>query len=175
MPRLPRRIVPAAGERWFHPHDLTFRHLLEQLLESLVHFDGRLLRTVRVLVAQPGRLTVDFLRGCRRPYVAPFHLFLVANLVFLVIQVFSGLNPVIALVLLDLNALGISLNTTVLDWIATLLEGALCVVYLAKSAGAFYQTAALRAWMAAGLLTVTTMHILYGYRLILFLVTFWTT
>jgi hypothetical protein len=61
---LPRRIVPAAGERWFHPHDLTFRHLLEQLLESLVHFDGRLLRTVRVLVAQPGRLTVDFLRGC---------------------------------------------------------------------------------------------------------------
>jgi hypothetical protein len=66
------------------------KHLFEQLLESLIHFDGRLFRTTWVLVTEPGRLTVAYLAGSRRPYVSPFHIFLVANLIFFFAQVFSG-------------------------------------------------------------------------------------
>jgi hypothetical protein len=82
---------PACGERRRSEHDLTLRHLFEQLLESLIHFDGRLFRTTKVLVTQPGRLTTAYLAGSRRPYVSPFHIFLVANVVFFIVQVFSGL------------------------------------------------------------------------------------
>ena len=45
-----------------------------------------------MLVAEPGRLTTAFLTGCRRPYVSPFHIFLVANIVFFLVQVLSGLE-----------------------------------------------------------------------------------
>lgn len=83
---------PACGERRHSDHDLTLRHLLEQVLEGLIHFDSRLLRTARTLVAEPGRLTVAFLTGRRRPYVSPFHIFLVANLIFFLIQVLSRLE-----------------------------------------------------------------------------------
>jgi hypothetical protein len=80
------------GERRIGEHDLTLRHLFEQLLESLIHFDGRLFRTTRVLIIEPGRLTKAYLTGCRRPYVSPFHIFLVANVVFFLAQVVSGLE-----------------------------------------------------------------------------------
>lgn len=83
---------PACGERRWNEHELTFRHLLEQLLESLIHFDGRLVRTARVLVTAPGKLTAAYLTGCHRPYVAPFHIFLVANIIFFLVQLLSGLE-----------------------------------------------------------------------------------
>jgi hypothetical protein len=66
--------------------------LFEQLLESLIHFDGRLFRTVRVLITKPGQLTTAYLTGNRRPYVSPFHIFLVANVVFFLVQLLSGLE-----------------------------------------------------------------------------------
>ena len=83
---------PACGERHWRESDLTFRHLFEQLLESLIHFDGRLARTARTLVAAPGRLTRAYLTGARRPYVAPVSLFLAANLVFFLVQTISGFS-----------------------------------------------------------------------------------
>ncbi len=83
---------PACGERHWRESDLRFRHLLEQLLESLIHFDGRLARTARTLVAAPGRLTQAYVTGARQPYVGPVSLFLAANLVFFLVQTFSGLS-----------------------------------------------------------------------------------
>ncbi len=81
---------PACGERRWSERDLTFRHLFEQLLEGMIHFDSRLLRTALTLVAAPGRLTTAYLEGCHRQYVAPFNLFLVANVVSFLVQALSG-------------------------------------------------------------------------------------
>lgn len=263
---------PACGERRRSEHDLTLRHLLEQLLESFIHFDSRLFRTVRELVAEPGRLTAAFLAGRRRPYVSPFHIFLVANVVFFLVQLLSGLEvltvplaselqnqiysgwaqrlvthhlagtgmaagsyapifehaeaiyaksliilmlplfaiaagllfadrrmvaaahlvfathfyaflmvvltllfPVFALVAAVLYLLGLPLNGVALDWVITLLEGALCLVYLARSAAVVYGAGRLRRWLSAGVLTVATLYILYAYRFILLVVTLWAT
>jgi hypothetical protein len=43
-------------------------------------------RSIRDLVGRPGTLTLAFVLGRRRPYFAPFQLFLVANIVFFVVQ-----------------------------------------------------------------------------------------
>lgn len=242
------------------------------MLESLIHFDGRLARTTRVLITEPGRLTVAYLTGCRRPYVSPFHIFLVANVIFFLVQLFSGLEvlkvplaseldqqiyrslaqrlathhlastgmsisqyapifehaeglyakslimlmlplfavaagllfadrrkvavahlvfavhfyafllvfltvlfPVFAVVTNTMHHLGLRLDLTVQDWIATTIEALLCLVYLAKSSALAYGVGPLRRWLSAGLLTVATLYILYAYRFILFVVTLWAT
>jgi hypothetical protein len=82
---------PACGEKRLKGHGLTLRHLIEESAEFLFHYDGRLLRTARALVTAPGLATHDFLRGRRRPYVSPIHIFFIANIVFLLMQTLSGL------------------------------------------------------------------------------------
>lgn len=73
---------PACGERPRGPRDLTLRGLVEQAFEAFTNIDGRLLRTFRCLVTDPGALTTAFVEGRRKPYLGPVALFLVANVVF---------------------------------------------------------------------------------------------
>ncbi len=263
---------PPCGERRWNEHDLTIRHLMGQLMESLTHLDSRLFRTLRLLVAQPGKLTLAYLRGARRPYLSPFHIFLDANLVFLLVQLLSGpslfntplaahlghqlhgslaqrlvdhhlgttgmsldqytpifnyaetifsrtlillmlppfaviaglvfvdrrrlavthlvfalhlyafmlivlcvLFPAVTVVAHLLIHFGVAVDPELLGWIVTALQVAPCVVYLAWSARAVYDVGPLRRWWSAGLLTLATLGILYGYRLTLLVFTLWAT
>lgn len=55
--------------------------LLVEAVESLLHLDGRLFRTMPALFRSPGQLTRDYLDGRRASQVAPFRMFLVILLV----------------------------------------------------------------------------------------------
>lgn len=55
--------------------------LLVEAVESLLHLDGRLFRTLPALFRRPGQLTRDYLDGKRASQVAPFRMFLVILLV----------------------------------------------------------------------------------------------
>jgi hypothetical protein len=46
----------------------------------LTTVDVRALRTARVLLRQPGAVTLAWTAGLPKPYVAPFQPFLIANL-----------------------------------------------------------------------------------------------
>ena len=81
---------PECGERALHPHDLTLRGLLKQVVQTFTSVDGPLLRSFRCLVTRPGVLTVAYLRGQRKPYTLPLQLFLVANVLFFAMQSFTG-------------------------------------------------------------------------------------
>ena len=48
--------------------------------------DGRVFRSVRDLAIRPGALTAAYMRGQRRPYFAPFQMFLVMNVLFFILQ-----------------------------------------------------------------------------------------
>jgi hypothetical protein len=72
--------------------DLTLRGLAEKVFHAFTSIDARLLRTVRVLLRQPGELTRAWVAGVRRPYVAPFQLFLIANVFFFTVQWLTGEN-----------------------------------------------------------------------------------
>jgi hypothetical protein len=63
-----------------------------ELLESFTHLDGKVFRSLRTLFAQPGELTRQYLRGARRPYMTPLQVFLVANLVFFLVQSWVAWN-----------------------------------------------------------------------------------
>ncbi|WP_280154387.1 DUF3667 domain-containing protein [Piscinibacter sp. XHJ-5] len=80
------------GEEPIPPRDLTFRALLEKVVHALTNVDARAARTIRCLLVRPGELTLSWTRGVRKPHVAPFQLFLIANVMFFALQWLTGLN-----------------------------------------------------------------------------------
>lgn len=72
----------ACGERVVRPADLRLSRFLAEALSGTFDLDSRPWRTLRTLVRRPGRLTADYVRGHRRPYLSPLQTFLLANLVF---------------------------------------------------------------------------------------------
>ncbi len=72
----------ACGEKRISTTDLDLRHYAKTLLEDFTHLDSKLLRTVRLLLLQPGELSVAYIEGRRTRYIKPFQLFLFVNLFF---------------------------------------------------------------------------------------------
>ena len=65
-------------------------HLGEELLHGVMHFDGRIWRTVPLLVLNPGRLTREWVQGKRSRYVSPLGLFLFTIFLMFFILSFGG-------------------------------------------------------------------------------------
>jgi uncharacterized protein DUF3667 len=81
---------PTCGERPHSARDLTLRGLLDQAFEAMTNIDGRMLRSLRWLVTRPGHLTVAYVEGRRKPFLAPIQLFLVANVLFFAVESMTG-------------------------------------------------------------------------------------
>lgn len=86
------RYCPVCGEHALNARDLTLRGFIDQVVEALINIDARLIRSLRCLVTRPGVLTVAYLQGQRKPYILPFPLFLVTNLVFFGVQSLTSAN-----------------------------------------------------------------------------------
>jgi len=56
--------------------------MIGELIEDLFHTDHRVWRTLKPLLFEPGRLTVEYLRGKRVTYTPPFRLYIVLSLIF---------------------------------------------------------------------------------------------
>jgi hypothetical protein len=80
------------GEEPVTPTDLTLRALAAKVLHALTSIDARAARSARMLLGQPGRLTLAWTEGIRKPFVAPFQLFLIANVLFFAMQWATGQN-----------------------------------------------------------------------------------
>jgi len=77
---------PGCGERPVGPPDFTLRGIGAQVLKAVGGVDGRLLRTLRLLLTSPGALTEAYREGRRKPLLGPFQIFLLANVVFFAAQ-----------------------------------------------------------------------------------------
>src|SRR3954465_13478213 len=56
----------------------------EHVVEAVINADGRIIRTLKLLLVKPGKATAEFMRGARMPYLAPIQCFLIMNLAFFV-------------------------------------------------------------------------------------------
>lgn len=73
-----------------HVHK-TIGAFFHDLLHGVFHFEGKIWRTVPMLVFRPGRLTREYADGRRASYVSPIALFLFCVfLMFAAIQAFGG-------------------------------------------------------------------------------------
>lgn len=80
------------GEEPLPPRDLTLPGLAEKVIHALTSIDARAARSAWALLRHPGQLTLAWTSGVRKRYVAPFQLFLIANVLFFALQWLTGEN-----------------------------------------------------------------------------------
>lgn len=79
----PGSFCAACGEKRLDPaHDHSLRWLAGQILEGVLQWDTKLLRTFGTLLRRPGQLTRDHLDGRRVRTMAPLPLFFLTSVVF---------------------------------------------------------------------------------------------
>ena len=81
---------PQCGEEPLKPRDLTLHGFAEKAFHDFTSIDARTLRSVRTVILRPGELTLAWFQGVRKPYVLPLALFLIANVVFVALQLSTG-------------------------------------------------------------------------------------
>lgn len=86
--RLQGAYCHACGQK-AHLHS-RLTHLLEEMVEGIAHFDGRLWRTLPLLAFRPGRLSRAWMEGKRARYVSPLHVFLFGVFLLFLIPSFTG-------------------------------------------------------------------------------------
>ena len=89
----PLKFCPECGqETTLHPP--TLGEFLHEFVGHYVALEGALWRTLRLLLARPGRLTREYLDGRRRKYVLPLRLYLTCSfLFFLVLKLTPVVSP----------------------------------------------------------------------------------
>jgi hypothetical protein len=84
------RFCSECGERRIGRNDQTVRHFVRESVADVTTLDGKLLRTLRALLLEPGELTREFMAGRRVLYMRPLQLFLLANLVYFVVHPYTN-------------------------------------------------------------------------------------
>lgn len=70
------------GEKRLSPEDASLREVFAEWQGALSHTEGKLLKTLRLLLFRPGFLTREYFQGRRVPYVRPAALFLTVNVLY---------------------------------------------------------------------------------------------
>jgi len=81
------------GEKIILPQDRSFRKLLSGILVSLTFADSKFLKSLKLVVLNPGFLSKEFAEGRRVKYLQPMSLFFLLNLIYFIfpiIQLFSA-------------------------------------------------------------------------------------
>jgi hypothetical protein len=66
-------------------HKQTIAYLILHLILDIVHYDSRLVRTLKLLLTKPGFLSVEYMKGVRQKYIDPFRFYLFTSAVIFVV------------------------------------------------------------------------------------------
>lgn len=92
MTVLASRFCPRCGEAPVPKRELTLRRVLHMAWNEATSLDARTLRSIAKLLRHPGELTLAWTHGLRKPFIAPFQLFLLMNVLFFATQSLTGEN-----------------------------------------------------------------------------------
>jgi len=70
------------GEKVLGKDDLKVKNIFKQAFVALTDVDSKLLKSLKLLFFYPGELTRKYVDGIRVPYLKPFQMFLLANILF---------------------------------------------------------------------------------------------
>lgn len=71
----------------------TLHELLHEAVHEFAHVDGKILRTIGLLLFRPGQLTKEFFEGKRARSVTPLRLYLLASVLFFGVVALSPARP----------------------------------------------------------------------------------
>jgi endogenous inhibitor of DNA gyrase (YacG/DUF329 family) len=84
------RFCPECGERPFTKGQLSLVRWLAETGAALIDLEGPVAKSFVWLLTRPGELASLYVRGVRHGVVRPMQLFLLANLIYFVLQPFTG-------------------------------------------------------------------------------------
>jgi thiamine biosynthesis protein ThiS len=94
------KFCSSCGEKKTSPEDFSLHHFLSHAFEAFFHADSKIFQSFRMLFTRPGFLTAEYVRGRRRPYLHPFQLFFVCNVIYFLLQpltTWSGLRTTLVI------------------------------------------------------------------------------
>ncbi|MBS1771248.1 MAG: DUF3667 domain-containing protein [Bacteroidetes bacterium] len=68
-------------------HKETIWHAVTHFVSDIFHYDGRFIRTLKLLLTRPGFLSLEYKNGAREKYVDPFRLYLFMSALAVVVFV----------------------------------------------------------------------------------------
>jgi uncharacterized protein DUF3667 len=113
------RYCSRCGEEAHDPTTLTVGHFVTHTLaHETLHLDGKIWRTLRLLVTRPGLLSAEYCAGRRRLYINPVRIFITAIIVYAVLtqgglQMSLFIGPVVLSVAPAAAPKGASISQTV--------------------------------------------------------------
>jgi hypothetical protein len=80
------------GEKVLEPREKSFRYFLGRLLDALTFADVKGLNSFWILIRRPGLISQSYNQGIRKRFYLPLNLFLLTNLLYFLVPVFSTFN-----------------------------------------------------------------------------------
>jgi hypothetical protein len=73
-------------------HSASAREFIHEFIGHYVALEGKLWKSLLLLLFRPGRLTLEYIRGRRVRYIEPLRLYLTFSLIFFAVMKFSSTN-----------------------------------------------------------------------------------
>ena len=105
-----QHFCPSCGESTI-VHMPSAAEFLHEFVGHYVAFEGKLWKTLHLLVLRPGRLTLEFLAGRRVPFIAPLRLYLTLSLMFFLLVKLFGIE--LPQITVEASSLGAAYSHTV--------------------------------------------------------------
>lgn len=70
------------GEKVVENKDFYLKTLFQQFVDGFSNFDAKFLKSFYYLLLKPGQLSLNYINGLRVPFMKPFQLFIVVNILF---------------------------------------------------------------------------------------------
>ena len=86
------KYCPECGQK-NHSLAVPLKTIAEELLESTLHFDTKLFKTLKLLIFKPGSLSAEFMSGRRKSYVHPIRLYIFISFIFFFLITFRSHHP----------------------------------------------------------------------------------
>jgi hypothetical protein len=83
------RFCGNCGQENIEPRE-NFRSLLTHFINDFTHFDGKFFSTIRVLLFEPGKLSVAYINGKRASYLHPIRMYLFISFAFFLFIYLTG-------------------------------------------------------------------------------------
>lgn len=72
------------GEKMVEHKDFSIQNITTQAFGTITNFDSKLFQTLKYLLFYPGILSKKHIEGNRVPYMKPFQIFVISNLIFFI-------------------------------------------------------------------------------------------
>ena len=70
------------GEKVVEESDFSIKTLSSQIVDGVFNVDSKFYKTFVSLLFKPGKLTISYIEGIRKPYMKPIQVFLITNILF---------------------------------------------------------------------------------------------